>query len=357
MSFKKRRKKNNIDRRISAVHPILVNKIFLSVLLFTLQFTAGAQPFHLPTANQALFEKGGEERFFVPTPGKPWTSGCFGCVRSGGWQMHEGLDIKCLQRDRHGEPTDPVMATDDGTVMYMNDKPSLSNYGRYIVVRHIVDGVEVYSLYAHLSAFVPGLRPGQAVKTGEKIAVMGRTSNTRSGISKERAHVHFELNLFYNDHFSAWYRKHYPRERDDHGIWNGQNLVGFDPRLIFLAEHEEGSNFNLVNWLRHRTEICRVQVRKADFSWPRRYPMLVNNSASVPAREIAGYEMALDFNGLPFELIPRTASQMKGSAKYELISVNEAEYAKNPCRRLVTRRGSHWQLATDGINLLDLITY
>ena len=36
-------------------------------------------------------------------------------VRSDGWQIHEGLDIRCLQRDKHGEPTDPVMATADGT--------------------------------------------------------------------------------------------------------------------------------------------------------------------------------------------------------------------------------------------------
>src|SRR5881296_3004952 len=92
-----------------------------------------AQPLQLPTANRALFEKGGEERFFVGTVGKPWTSGCFGCVRSGGWQMHEGLDIRCLQRDKRGEPTDPVMATADGTVAYINAKAGYSNYGIYII--------------------------------------------------------------------------------------------------------------------------------------------------------------------------------------------------------------------------------
>src|SRR5881296_2947055 len=74
---------------------------------------ARAQPFHLPTANRALFERGQEEKFFVGTVGKPWTSGGFGCVRSEGWQLHEGLDIRCLQRDRHGEPMDPVLATAD----------------------------------------------------------------------------------------------------------------------------------------------------------------------------------------------------------------------------------------------------
>jgi murein DD-endopeptidase MepM/ murein hydrolase activator NlpD len=122
-------------------------------LFLTFALSAPAQqPFQFPTANHALFETHGDERFFVGTVGKPWTSGCFGCVRSGGWQMHEGLDIRCLQRDRHGEPTDPVMSTADGTVVYINLKPSLSNYGNYVVVKHLVEGLEIYSLYAHLSA-------------------------------------------------------------------------------------------------------------------------------------------------------------------------------------------------------------
>src|SRR5262252_5252683 len=93
--------------------------------------TLRAQPFQLPTANRALFEPNGEERFFVGTVGKPWTTGTFGCVRSDGAQMHEGLDIRCLQRDKRGEPTDAVMATADGTVAYINTHSGLSNYGNY----------------------------------------------------------------------------------------------------------------------------------------------------------------------------------------------------------------------------------
>src|SRR5436190_6192545 len=154
------------------------------------------QPFQLPTANRALFEKGGEERFFVGTVGKPWTSGCFGCVRSDGGQMHEGLDIRCLQRDKRGEPTDPVLASCDGTVAYINPRVSASNYGKYVVLRHLIENMEVFTLYGHLSEFAPGLQAGKAVKAGDAIAVMGRTSNTRERISQERAHVHFEINLF-----------------------------------------------------------------------------------------------------------------------------------------------------------------
>jgi hypothetical protein len=98
-------------------------------------------------------------------------------------------------------------------------------------------------------------------------------------------------------------------------------------------------------------------VRKTDFSWVRRYPMLVKSGAVGLHEPVAGYEIALDFNGLPFELIPRGASQIKGAARYQLISVNPEEYAKNPCRRLVTRQGARWELGGNGLSLLDLLTY
>ncbi|PYI85525.1 MAG: hypothetical protein DME26_10780 [Verrucomicrobia bacterium] len=292
-----------------------------------------AQPFQLPTANRALFEKGGEERFFVGTVGKPWTSGCFGCVRSDGWQMHEGLDIRCLQRDKRGEPTN------------------------YIILRHSVDGLEIYSTYAHLREIRSDLRVGQAVKTGETIAIMGHTANTHEGISKERAHVHFELNLFINDRFPAWYKKMFPGQRNDHGAWNGQNLVGFDPRQVLLEEHSLGAKFNLLQVIRSQTELCRVVVRTTNFPWLKRYAALVRSNPRAEKEGVAGYEIALNFNALAFELVPRAASEIKGKAKFQLLSVNQAEQQRNPCRRLVTKRGARWELTSRGLNALELLTY
>src|SRR6267142_5342463 len=122
-------------RRVSAFLILLATTDLLSA-----GFAAPNGPFQRPTANRALFEKDGEERFFVGTAGKPWTTGTFGCVRSEGAQMHEGLDIRCLHRDKRGEPTDAVMATADGTVAYLNRRPSLSNYGNYVVLRHLIEG-------------------------------------------------------------------------------------------------------------------------------------------------------------------------------------------------------------------------
>jgi len=338
--------------------------LFVGRILMALAVVSGctdaqlvAQPFQLPTANHALFEKGGEGKFFVGTVGKPWTSGCFGCVRSEGWQMHEGLDIRCLQRDKRGEPADPVLATADGTVAYVNAKPSLSNFGNYIILRHSVDGLEIYSTYAHLREIRHDLKAGQAVKAGETIAIMGHTANTHEGISKERAHVHFELNLFISDRFPAWYKKAFPGQRNDHGAWNGQNLVGLDPRQILLEERSAGAKFNLLQIVRSQTELCRVVVRATNFPWLKRYALLVHSNPRAEKEGVAGYEIALNFNAVPFELIPRAASEIKSKAKFQLLSVNEAEQQRNPCRRLVTKRGAHWELTSHGLNALELLTY
>jgi peptidoglycan LD-endopeptidase LytH len=330
----------------------------LALLLLRAADTEGrAQMFQFPTANHALLEPGGEERFFVGTTGKPWTTGTFGCVRSDGQQIHEGLDIRCLQRDKHGEPTDPVMATADGTVTYINTRPSLSNYGNYIVVRHLIEGMEIYSLYAHLQSVAPGLKAGQAVKAGQTIAIMGRTSNTHETISKDRAHVHFELNLFVSERFSEWYKKNNPGERNDHGIWNGQNLDGIDPRLVLLAEHQQGANFSLVQFIKSETELCRVFVRDTSFPWLTRYRPLVIRNPVAEKEGVVGYEVAFDFNGVAIQLIPRAASEVKGRAgRFILLSVNETEEKKNPARHYVVKRGARWELTRHGLEMLDLFT-
>jgi murein DD-endopeptidase MepM/ murein hydrolase activator NlpD len=104
------------------IFPTAIWFLFLGVKL------SAQSPFQFPTANHALYDREDELKFFVPTaPDKSWTTGSFGCVRTDGGKMHEGIDIRCLQRDRHGEPTDPVMATADGTVVYFINKTARCN--------------------------------------------------------------------------------------------------------------------------------------------------------------------------------------------------------------------------------------
>ena len=144
-------------------------------------------------------------------------------------------------------------------------------------------------------------------------------------------------------------------QRNDHGEWNGQNLFGLDPRLLLLEEHRLGAQFNLLNFLRNQTGFCRVAVRSAPFPWLKRYAALVERNPVAEKEGVAGYEIFLNFNGVPFRLVPRAAGEMNSKARFQLLSVNEAEYRRNPCRRLVVKRGEHWQLARNGQQLLELL--
>lgn len=333
--------------------------VVLAIWLVAASALLAQSPFQFPTANHDLFTPGAELKFFAPTaPDKPWTSGSFGCVRTDkfGRRMHEGLDILHQHTDNRGEPTDAVLATADGTVAYKSDKAGLSNFGRYVVIQHVIDGVEVYSLYAHLSAIAPGVVAGKHVAAGETIATMGRSSSAET-IGKDRAHVHFELNLFTNDRFATWFKQNAPGERNDHGNWNGQNLDGLDGREILLAERPGQKKFNLLDYLRSQNELCRVQVRAKNFPYLKRYASLVLKNPEAEKSGVAGYEIAFNYNGVAFALMPRTEAEMKSKNKITLLSVNESIERANPCRRLVVKRGSRWELTEKGRKEIDLLVF
>src|SRR5260370_42532260 len=108
----------------------------------------------MPTDNDALFQGGGPdfyqyvERDYHGEKARPWEGGRYGFVRdpvetSAGivyTRFHEGIDIRCLQRDERGEPLDEVRAIADGKVVHTHFVPGYSNYGKYIVIEHRGDG-------------------------------------------------------------------------------------------------------------------------------------------------------------------------------------------------------------------------
>ena len=89
----------------------------------------------------------------------------------------------------------------------------------------------------------------------------------------------------------------------------------------------------------------------------KRYPQLIEQNPLAEKEGVAGYEISLNYNGVPYRLTPRAASEIKNQARFQLLSVNEAEYRKNPCRRLVIKRAARWALARNGNHLLELLTY
>jgi hypothetical protein len=314
-----------------------------------------AQTFLFPTANRTLLQEDGGKNFFTGTIGDNWPAGAYGCVRNSGWRMHEGIDIQCIERDKKGEPIGAVVATADGAVVYINKKPYLSAYGIYIVVRHQIDSLAVYSLYAHLRAVEPDLRIGQSVKAGQRIATLGRTAN--HSISKKRAHLHFELTLILNDQFDSWRRKAKRGTKNEHGKFNGQNLAGFNPAEVLEADHASGGTFSLLDHLRAKKELYAVVVRDRKFPWLQRYPRLVKRNPTAEREGVAGYEISVDFSGLPFLMIPRAESEIESQTRIQLLRVDPAEYKAGHCRQHVVKRGKSWALTQTGINLIELLTH
>lgn len=316
------------------------------------------QPFHLPTANRALLDPdGGAERYFVGTAGKPWSSGRFGCVRTDGFQFHEGMDIRPMERDRRGEPADPARCAADGVVAYVNTRPGLSNYGNYVVVRHEIDRLEVFTLYAHLASVRPGLKAGDRVRTGDPVGVVGRTSNTRQRITPDRAHLHFEINFMANSRYADWHRTAMAETRNDHGAFNGRNLLGIDPAEVFRIQEKVGSGYDLVRHLGGVPELCRVMVRKPTLDWARRNPGAVRVNPAADRDGTAGWELALGFNGVPLHATPRSRSELHGLDRLQLVSVSSGVAEAHPCGKLVVRRGQAWSLTDKGTRLLEVLAY
>ncbi len=316
----------------------------------------------LPTANDAVLRPGRDAEFFQPTVEGTTESGAFGCVRRDGTRFHEGVDIKCLQRDRRGEPLDPVLAAADGEVAFINAKSRLSNYGRYIVLRHRWDGVEVYTLYAHLSGVADGLIVDQPVRKGQMIATMGHSTNTREGISNDRAHLHFEVDLLLNPNFRIWYPKHDPKA-PPFGNFNGLNLFGMDPTALF-RKVVANPKLNFADFVAQQPIAFAVLVSARQFPWLTMHPEQIQPVTGKSGRVVA-YEVGATMWGLPVAVWPRTDEEVTEAQQRVLrrnlpvlARVNETELASGNCCGLVRHRprGRGWELGDKGREWVEQLT-
>jgi murein DD-endopeptidase MepM/ murein hydrolase activator NlpD len=107
-----------------------------------------------------------------------------GLVPYGNWQaapravpamfMHEGIDLVAPSGTM-------VYAAADGLVV--GAAPN-GRYGNWIRIEH---AGKLATVYGHLSAFAPGIEPGETVVRGELIGFVGSTGRSTG------AHLHFEL--------------------------------------------------------------------------------------------------------------------------------------------------------------------
>jgi peptidoglycan LD-endopeptidase LytH len=273
-------------------------------------------------------------------------SGGFGGVRSGGGQFHEGIDIKSIARDRAGEPLDAVMAAMTGVVRHVSTSAGDSGYGRYIVLEHPAMSPAVYTLYAHLARIAPTVRTGVEVAAGQVIGTMGHSSGGYM-IPKDRAHLHFEIGLVTTQDFQSWYDRRRFGGRNEHGIWNGMNLMGVDP-LAFFNDWRAGRINQPVDFFAKMETAARVRIasyRVPDFVT--RYPALLTKP--LPFGPVAGWEIRFNWTGLPFAWTPLTGNEVAGLpvGQPRIIEVNGALERRERSKTLAVERRGTWTIGKD----------
>ena len=315
----------------------------------------------LPTDNDALFHGGGAdfyqyiERDYHGEKSTPWEGGQYGFVRdpeqTGAGviyrRFHEGIDIRCLHRDEGGEPIDEVHAIADGKVVYTNLVPGWSNYGKYIVIEHRWSGSPYYSLYGHLSKI--DIHTGDHVQRGEHIAVMGYTG---AGLSRERAHLHLELNLMLNPNFQKWYEAFVATsDPNRHGIYNGINLVGMNIARLYL-ELRENPSLTIPQFLAEEETFYKVALPKSrHFELPTLYPWMVSdNNASEPSSWLVSFTRS----GLPLRVEPGEGKVKDPELVHVKPSLRNAAYLVDG---IATGPAAHAHLTDHGKQVLELLVY
>lgn len=334
--------------------PLKLHLLFAALGLFATSVQAQRIELAWPTPNTAFRDGRPIEAFIQPTVSGLVTSGLFGCVRSEGTQFHEGIDLFPIARDRRGEATDKIFAALPGVVRYINERVGDSSYGRYVVLEHPGFTPAIYTLYAHLSAVAPGLKEGDRVASGEAFATMGRSAGGYS-IPKERAHLHFEFGVRVTDSFQPWYQFKEFGSPNKHGIWNGMNLLGFDP-LDFFERFRAREVNNFQEYFVRMGAAVRVRVAGSKVpDFVERYPSLL--TAPLPAEGVAGWEVAFNQTGLPFSWTPLNATEAAGlrAGWPQVVHVDEDLVRAGRCKALVTKRRAGFVPGRDLENVLQML--
>ncbi len=97
--------------------------------------------------------------------------------------IHLGIDLWCNSGTS-------IYAPLDGIVHSFKDNKNHGDYGPTIILKHIISGVEFYTLYGHLSlASFKNLEVGKFFKRGKKIATLGDSSVN----GDYPPHLHFQI--------------------------------------------------------------------------------------------------------------------------------------------------------------------
>lgn len=334
--------------------------IFYCLWLAVLCTTSFAQPLklRLPTDNRSILDNRPDKfymyvhRSFEGESSRPWQGGGYGFVRNMkrtqqgvvGTRFHEGIDIRPVKRDSAGRPLDEVRAIAIGNVAYVQPSSGASNYGRYVVVEHNWGDGPFFSLYAHLSTITVQL--GQRVQAGQAVGKMGYTG---SGITRERAHVHVELNVLLSLRFDAWHQMKFGIE-NKHGLHNGLNLSGLDIANLLIT-HDKDPRVTIPSFLEGTTTYYKVtSPRRGVLELAKRYPWMRKGDHNRPS---PSWEISFSPSGFPLSIAPSHREVTKPLVTYVRTTQSRHEYFT--ISRL-TGTGRRASLTKSGLQYFSLIT-
>src|SRR6266516_7403547 len=336
-----------------------IGAAFLSITMTTQIAQSQVLDLVLPTDNDALFSGDGPafyqyvERNYKGAKSTPWEGGQYGFVRdptdtAGGvlyTRFHEGIDIRPLHRDANGEPLDEVRAIADGTIVLTNPAAGYSNYGKYVVIEHHWNGSNYYSLYGHLSSIA--VQSG-VVTRGQRIGVMGYTG---TGLNRERAHLHLELDLMFSRQFEAWYNTFFRSDPNQHGINNGMNLAGLDVARLFLALRKNPA-LTIPEFLNDEETFYKVAVTKSrHFDLLKLYPWML---AGGKRSEGSSWEVSFARSGVPLTIVPSERHVTQPELSY--VKKSSIEYF-HLTRDVVSGHENNAHLTNYGSQLMRLLVW
>lgn len=328
----------------------------LRPLLLALAFAGISQAgidLRLPTENQHLLS-GEPDRFFMYVErhidgnvSKDWEGGTFGFVRNASrfgdqivfTHMHEGIDIAPVNRDKAGNPLDPVSSIADGRVVHISPIAGRSNYGKYVVVEHSWENSSIYSLYAHLSEIT--CKPGDPVKAGDVLAKMGFTG---VGLDRTRAHCHLELTMMMSQRFDDWSKG----SLNYQGNFNGMNLTGADAARFF-TEQKKNPELRFSEFIASTPVYFKVTVpSKGTPDFVSRHPWICKGSPDGAT----SWDISFSATGMPVAFTP---SQRQVDAPV-VTSVRPSTIPQRYLtRNLINGQDNHATLTNGGRQLVALL--
>ena len=174
---------------------------------------------------------------------------------------------------------------------------------------------------------------------------------TGTGINRERAHLHLELDLMFSRQFEAWYNTFFRNDPNHHDIYNGMNLAGIDVARLYLALRKNPA-LTIPEFLKDEETFYKVTLPTArHFDLATLYPWMITGGKRNDA---ASWEVSFARSGVPLkiELSDRHVAQPELS--YVRKSSADCSYLT---RDIVSGRGATAHLTNYGAQLMRLLIW